>query len=132
MPAPLDTTTRACRHAVLGVLLLGVLGVAGWRVTHRPPVGDPTPRSTGYRIDVNHADADTLQLLPGVGPTIAKNMVEYRQTQGRFASAEDLEAVRMIGPVLRDRVAPWVVFGPAQGGVTPAKAPLGGASEAPR
>lgn len=67
----------------------------------------------GYRINVNAEDPATLRLLPGVGPSIAENIVATRQQLGPFAEPADLEKVHRIGPVLSKRIAPWVVFGPA-------------------
>jgi competence protein ComEA len=68
------------------------------------------PIDTGYRIAVNSADASSLELLPGVGPSIARNVIETRTAMGPFRDAEQLERVHMIGPVLRQRISPWVRF----------------------
>ena len=48
-------------------------------------------------IDINNASAQELEKLNGVGPAIAKRIVEYRQKNGRFTSPEDLLKVRGIG-----------------------------------
>jgi len=42
------------------------------------------------RIDLNHADAKELELLPGVGPVTAEAIVAYRESHGLFAGPEDL------------------------------------------
>jgi competence ComEA-like helix-hairpin-helix protein len=59
-------------------------------------------------IDVNRADAAALETLPGVGPVLAARIIAYRDSVGRFTSAEDLLAVRGIGEAtlarLRGRV----------------------------
>lgn len=65
---------------------------------------------TRYRIDPNTADADTLCLLPGVGPGIAQHIVNHRNTQGPFRNPQDLERVRFVGPKTRAAIEPWVVF----------------------
>ena len=49
-------------------------------------------------VDVNTANMDELDTLPGIGPKTAQNIIEYRQTYGRFSSVEDLLNVRGIGP----------------------------------
>jgi len=46
-----------------------------------------------YRVDINRAGADELDLLPGIGPVKAERIVEYRQTHGPFAKVEDLARV---------------------------------------
>ncbi len=66
--------------------------------------------STGLRIDVNTADAAALTLLPGIGPGIADHIIEARQGGAVFRSADDLQAVKFIGPKLIARVGPWVTF----------------------
>ena len=48
-------------------------------------------------IDINNASAKELQQLKGVGPAIAKRIVDYRKSHGRFSSPEDLLNVRGIG-----------------------------------
>ncbi len=45
------------------------------------------------KIDINTADADTLQTLPGVGKTIAQRIIEGRP----YATIEDLLQVNGIG-----------------------------------
>lgn len=64
---------------------------------------NPDIRSTnrellpGERININTADADTLQLLSGIGPTLSTAIVEYRLENGPFKSIEDLMLVPGIG-----------------------------------
>jgi competence protein ComEA len=66
-----------------------------------PPIaaGAP-PGSTAAPgpIDLNRADAGQLDGLPGVGPATARAIVDHRDRNGPFASVDDLEAVRGIGP----------------------------------
>lgn len=64
--------------------------------------------SGGGVVDVNTADADTLDTLPGVGPATARAILDERERRGRFASVEELLDVRGIGEAkleaLRDLV----------------------------
>lgn len=48
-------------------------------------------------IDVNTADAKTLETLNGVGPAKAAAIVEYRTKNGPFKTVDDLEKVPGIG-----------------------------------
>lgn len=48
-------------------------------------------------ISINTADLETLTLLKGVGPTIAKRIVDYRTVHGLFQSVEDIMEVKGIG-----------------------------------
>ena len=55
-------------------------------------------------VNVNKADAETIaRELQGVGPSKARAIVEYRETNGPFESVKDLLKVQGIGPkVLED------------------------------
>ena len=48
-------------------------------------------------VDVNTADAAALQQVKGIGPAKAQAIVEYRKTNGPFASVDDLTKVPGIG-----------------------------------
>lgn len=49
-------------------------------------------------VNINTADSETLQRLPGVGPATAERIIEYREQKGRFTAPEELMEVRGIGP----------------------------------
>ena len=49
-------------------------------------------------LDLNTATAEQLDALPGIGPTTAQKIIDYRQANGPFRSVDDLEAVPGIGP----------------------------------
>jgi len=61
-------------------------------------------------IDPNLADAVELDRLPGVGPTTAEAIVSARRAGLVFRGADDLLAVRGIGPATIDRLAPHLRF----------------------
>lgn len=48
-------------------------------------------------VNINTADATGLQALDGIGPAKAAAIVEYRDANGPFSSADDLTAVEGIG-----------------------------------
>ena len=48
-------------------------------------------------VDINTADAKTLETLDGVGPSKAQAIIEYRQANGPFKSPDDLGKVKGIG-----------------------------------
>lgn len=84
--------------------------VAGAQVAPGPVAGSaPNPDGAGGDlINLNTADANTLQELPGVGPVLAGRIVDWRTKNGPFRSVEDLGEVSGIGESrlgdLRDRV----------------------------
>lgn len=51
-------------------------------------------------ININTADQQTLQSLKGIGPVLAKRIVDWRQANGRFTSKQELLKVQGIGPKL--------------------------------
>ena len=64
------------------------------------PTAPVRPRSSIPRsglVDINRATEKELTALKGVGPALAKNVVEYRQKNGRFRNIEDLLQVKGIG-----------------------------------
>lgn len=48
-------------------------------------------------IALNDATADELCLVPGIGPVMARRLIEYRQKNGEFKRFEDLMQVKGIG-----------------------------------
>lgn len=58
------------------------------------------------RVDLNTADEQELQDLPGVGPATAEDIVSYRRTNGLFGSVEELEEVSGIGPKTLEEIEP--------------------------
>ncbi len=79
---------------------------------HVPAVGEQGVghATTGDgRVDLNRADATTLQTLPGVGPTRAAAIVAHRERHGPFATPGDLRAVSGIGEATFQSLADLVV-----------------------
>ena len=55
-------------------------------------------------VNTNRADVNTLaSQLVGVGPQLAKRIVEFRERYGAFKSVEALSDVRGIGTVLLEK-----------------------------
>jgi competence ComEA-like helix-hairpin-helix protein len=64
----------------------------------------------GDRMDVNRATAEELELLPGVGPSLARRLVEAREAGGPFLRAADLSRVRGVGLKTREKLAKFLRF----------------------
>ncbi len=60
-------------------------------------------------VDVNTADAELLETLPGIGPALAGRILEYREANGPFRHLCELMNVEGIGSEvyegLRGRIA---------------------------
>lgn len=61
-------------------------------------------------INVNTADAELLAELPGIGPTRAEAIIEERDANGGFESADDLTRVSGIGEATVDGLRDQVEF----------------------
>lgn len=57
------------------------------------------------RININTANEVQLQQLPGIGPSLAANIVEYREQHGWFQEVDELLQVSGIGPSKLDQIA---------------------------
>jgi len=75
------------------------------------------PLGADERLDPNRASEVQLDRLPGVGPAVARAIVEHRQEEGPFRVPQDLLRVRGIGPATLERIRPHlsVPGGPLQG-----------------
>jgi len=63
-------------------------------------------------LNLNTASASDLDGLPGIGQSFADRIIEYRTTNGPFASVADLQKVKGIGAALFAKIAPLVSIGP--------------------
>jgi comEA protein len=66
----------------------------------------------GRGIDVNTAGQAELELLPGIGPALARRIIEDREANGAFERVEDLDRVSGIGPKTVERLRGLVRVGP--------------------
>jgi competence protein ComEA len=70
--------------------------------TAAPTVAERMPvatRSSG-KVNINTATLAELDALPGIGPTLAQRIVDYRAQNGPFKTSEDIKNVKGIGDVL--------------------------------
>ena len=69
------------------------------RVPERADAGGSAAHMAQHdgKIHINTADEKKLDELPGIGPTMAKRIVEYRNEHGPFESIDDLVKIRGIG-----------------------------------
>jgi competence protein ComEA len=75
-----------------------------------PPGDAPGSSVAPGPVDLNRATAAELDALPGIGPATAQAIVAHREANGPFASIDDLEQVRGIGPAKLATIRPLVTL----------------------
>lgn len=82
------------------------------RMDREPPApqfpAEPEPQGP---VDVNTADAEALQTLPGIGPALAERIIAYRTEHGPFRRVEDLLEVKGIGEATLEKFRQEVTVG---------------------
>jgi competence protein ComEA len=74
------------------------------------PAGHALSRTTADCININSASANDLDALPGIGPVIAQRIVDFRKTNGLFAGLDDVDRVKGIGPALLQKLGDRICF----------------------
>lgn len=64
------------------------------------------------RVNINIASALELDALPGIGPTTAQAIVDYRLLHGPFEFIQDIQKVPGIGPATFERIKDFITVGP--------------------
>jgi competence protein ComEA len=129
--------SRPQLRVLLALATLGGLGlVAGeWRRAHphlaarverfdlahvgatEPALGSRPGRVSTARgapaapLDLNRATLGDLDRLPGIGPGLARRILDERDRRGRFGSVDDLASVRGIRTATLDRLRDLVTVG---------------------
>ena len=71
--------------------------------TPQPSMRGATPSDVS-RININTATSQELQTLRGIGPAMARRIIEYRQTSGGFSTVDDLTNVKGIGEKTLEKI----------------------------
>lgn len=71
----------------------------------------PSPEAGGAeagRVNINSADSETLQTLPGIGEKRAADIIAYREENGPFRIPEDLTKVKGIGEATMEGLLDYI------------------------
>lgn len=82
-----------------------------------PAQTDPAEKATqptqsiSFPLNVNSASAEELQSLPGIGPVLARRIVAYREENGGFSRVEELMQVEGIGEKRIEEILEYITIG---------------------
>ncbi len=63
------------------------------------------------RVNINTATLDELDTLPGIGPSTAQAIIDYRRQYGNFQRADEITNVSGIGPATYERIKDLITTG---------------------
>ena len=93
------------------IIVMGLLcGLVGLGAGRGAAAAGAASASAGLRVNVNVASASELERLPGVGPALARAIVEYR-AHAPFQKPEDLRNVKGIGDRLFEKLKDQITVG---------------------
>lgn len=93
-------------------ILICTLWDTSTKPVNSPRTGEPVLQkalSDNVLIDINSSDAEQLELIHGIGPVLAKRIVEYRNENGPFHSVDDLKKVQGIGDKKLEEIRYYVL-----------------------
>lgn len=117
MPDPTITPGSRLAICLLSAGLIGLILIAMTRSEIEPRTLSQDahhissdPLWPDMRIDLNAADEAQLDLLPAIGPSLARRIVVNRARFGSFDTIDDLQRVPGIGPRTIEQFRPHVVI----------------------
>jgi competence ComEA-like helix-hairpin-helix protein len=86
-----------------------------------PAVSGGKKKPPAQPVNINTANSEQLQTVPGIGPATAGKILQMRRTYGAFKSVDDLLAIRGLGPKRLEKMRKYLTVGQP----TPKKTPAG-------
>jgi hypothetical protein len=87
---------------ILTVVILAALKYMSWRQENPPKPPEPP------RVDLNSASQAELEALHGIGPSLAKRIIEGRP----YRTYDDVLNVRGVGPAMLEKIGDQVEIRP--------------------
>ena len=63
-----------------------------------------TSDMSSKKVNINTATQEELDTLPGIGPSIASKIIDYREQNGKFNSIEEIKEVSGIGEAKYEKI----------------------------
>jgi comEA protein len=92
-------------RCLLFVLLLGLIFSASVAAGKKKPPAQP--------VNINTANSEQLQQVPGIGPATADKILQMRKSYGPFKSVDDLLAIRGLGAKRLEKMRKYLTVGKA-------------------
>ncbi len=96
-----------------GYWALGPAGVVWYLQDLDPPA--EFAESANRVVALNSADIDELVALPGIGPVLARRIIEYRELIGGYQDTQQLLAVKGVGEATFRKIEPYLTLGELSG-----------------
>ena len=97
----MGSTRRAGARALAGLLVLSVLALGLTSPAHAAP-------GLSGKVNVNTATQEELEMLPGIGASRARAVIDARKQRGGFEHVDDLLEVKGIGQASLEQLRPFV------------------------
>lgn len=67
-----------------------------------------TRKDSAPKIDINSANAYELEGLPGIGPVLARRIIQYREKHGEFKTISELNKVSGVGDKKQEAIRGYI------------------------
>ena len=96
-----------------------------WPAAKKPPLKP---------ININTANSEELQQVPGIGPATAEKILQMRKSYGAFKSVDDLLAIKGLGRKRLEKMRKYLTVGKAAASnrAAPASKPSASANAPPK
>lgn len=71
-------------------------------------ISEESSSKSNSLININTANETEFEELPGIGPSIANRIVEYRNNNGKFKKIEDIKNVTGIGNSKYEKIKDFI------------------------
>jgi competence ComEA-like helix-hairpin-helix protein len=78
-----------------------------------PPLLLAKKKPPAEPVNINTANSEQLQLVPGIGPVTAGKILQMRKSYGSFKSVDDLLAIRGLGAKRLEKMRKYLTVGKA-------------------
>jgi competence protein ComEA len=100
--------TAGCACALTGLALLLCSPSTSSAAPARAAKAAPAVATQEAPVDVNTASEQQLMAVPGIGASLAKRIVQFRDQNGRFDKVDDLLKVQGVGEKSIEKLRPYL------------------------